>query len=156
MNGRVRYLGLGGVVLALVMTVVAFQASTSAPALAQEEEEDKSQLMQAMERMQDGMRQLRRQARRERYDDSSVEIVQDMTVAAVAAMRETPPYASEVPTEEREQFHIDYQKMNAKLVKELLDLQIALLEERNEDIMAHLKELINLENEGHDKFDPMP
>lgn len=150
MKSRMRYLGIGGGLVAVALLWAVTAAPFAPQAQAQEEEE--SVLHQAMEELNTGYRSLRRLARRGNWDADAAETVSDMTKAAVVCMRETPPMAETVPTEERDEFIIAYKKMSGDVIKELVDLEIAILENREDDIMDHLIALRDLEVEGHEQF----
>lgn len=149
MNHQVRIAGIGTIVLAIALAWLSVGTTLNTPAQAQSEDPP---LLEAMNTINSGFRSLRRVARRGNFDEESYATAAEMTKAAVLSMHETPPMAETIPTAERKQFIIDYKKETANLIKDLLDLEIAVLEGRTEDVNDMLIKLNDVKNEGHDKF----
>jgi soluble cytochrome b562 len=107
-----------------------------------------------MEILNDHYRTLRRQARRNQYDDATVGMIAEMQAAALSAMHMAVPKAQELPDTERKAVTLDYRRDMAAFVKALLDIEIALLEGRSEDAGELITNLGAMKSDGHEKFHP--
>jgi len=118
------------------------------------EDEDESPIVAEMEMINDHYRTLRRQARRNRYDEATVGMVAEMQAAALSAMHMDVPKADDLPDAARQAMTIDFRRDMAVFVKALLDVEIALLEDRNEDAGKLITNLGSMKSDGHKKFHP--
>ena len=145
-------LALAAVVGSLVVTGVGTAS--------QGEGEEKPPIVQHMEKINRNYKLLRRSARRpgrlvaegrrERY----LGMIVDMQSHMLAAMHEEVPEIQKAPTEQREKLSIRFKKIQADLIKQLLDLEIALLEKDTEKVKTILSKMAELKETGHDEFVP--
>lgn len=114
--------------------------------------EEHSPIETHMEAVNDAYKLLRRQARRKTFDDESIKHVQTMQVNAVQAMHQPFPKMDALSGEAKKKMLIGYRKKMVETIKNMLDLEIALLEGRADDAAALVNKLATDKNEGHDKY----
>jgi hypothetical protein len=115
---------------------------------------EESPINMEMEIINDHYRTLRRQARGNRFDESTLGLLAEMQLAALNAMHMTFPKADALPQAERQTMIVDYRRDMAAFIKALLDAEIALLEDRKEDAGEIIGNLGAMKADGHEKFHP--
>ncbi len=137
----------------LLSLIIAAPAAHMLRAEAHEGEEEAPITME-MEIINDHYRTLRRQARGNRFDDSTIGLLAEMQLAALNAMHMNFPKADALPEAEGKAMMIDYRRDMAAFIKALLDAEIALLEDRKEDAGEIIGNLGGMKADGHEKFHP--
>src|SRR5262245_10601007 len=106
-------------VAVLVLLTVTVSAVLSAGDDGKKEEE--SVLHQQMEKIERGLKRLRRDVKDPAKNASSLEIVAGIEAAALECKLQVPPLAAKKPEAERAAFVRDYRKTLAGVVKDMLD-----------------------------------
>jgi soluble cytochrome b562 len=83
---------------------------------------------------------------------SSLQLIGEMQKHFVAAKDMEPLRSKKVPEGERAKFLADYRKAMINLLSEMLKLESAVLDNKNDDASAILKNLTKIKSDGHDKF----
>ena len=138
-----------------VAAVVAALALTAIPrAGADEHEHEDLPIFKHMEKINDHYKRLRREARRKRFDESTVQRVISMQEHSLAALHvETIPMAENLGTSaEKKKMMNGYRRIQAELMKTLVDLEIALREDRKDDAAEIISSLAEIKKKGHDKY----
>ena len=110
-----------------------------------------SPIMKAMEEINNEYKYLRREARRLKFTDETVERVVKMQENALKAMHMSFPVA-EKAGDKKAAVMLSYKKQMAVTIKSMLDLEIALLEDRKEDAKKIIDELGKHKSAGHEEF----
>jgi hypothetical protein len=121
------------------------------PVIAKDDHDD-SPIVKHMERVASNYKKLRRQARRMKFDDTSVKMVAQMQIHVIGAMHENFEVAEKLSGKEKKLMILNFRKDMSKLVKKLLDLEIALLEDRKADAKRMIGELAKHKSDGHEKY----
>jgi soluble cytochrome b562 len=112
-------------------------------------EEDLYDLMLGLE---DGMKVLRRALRDPEKNPSSLDHIDAMQRAALAAKTQQPPMLESVPGEQQGELLTKFRKRMVQLLQALLNLEMAVLDGDNEAAQKIYKTLSELEEQGHDEF----
>lgn len=140
----------------LIPPIVAFATCAalvfSYDAVGSDEGEQESPLHQAMERIERGLKKIRREVKDAKSFDASLEAVVDMQNAAGETKLMTPPITEKQPEAERAAFVKDYRKRMIAVQKDLLDLEIALLDGDAAKAQELVKKVSDAEDSGHEKF----
>lgn len=145
--GRMRWLSL----TAVVAVIGALAVASFGPA-AQAQDDEETPLIKAMSDLNTEYKAVRRAARSGSYDEATVASVDKMQKAALTAKGFVPPMAAKVPADKRDAFNKGYRKVMAKLVMQLAQIEVALLEGRDEDATKGITELALIKKDGHDNY----
>lgn len=144
---RLRNVLLTAVAAALIVGPLSY---VSLPAA---EEGDEPPLHKYMEQVNEGYKLLRRSARKATYGEEELKAVGSMITNAAMAMHETPPMAEKVTdADAKKKMVIGYKKVMAKLITDLMNLEIAMLEGKAEDAGKLIENLAVIKKEGHDNY----
>lgn len=139
-------LGLLGLALLAPPNHIAAQ-SEDAP------ERKADRLNDLMEESEDLLRSLRSTVRDSEQNDTSVEAVVKMQANMLEAKGLIPPRIAAMEDDAaREEERKAYQAAMADLLRELCTLEMALLQDRQQDAMAALKAVFNHRFKGHNRF----
>lgn len=153
MNEAIRNRKMWWSLLPLAAVIVAVSIGAPKLAASGDEEEEHSEVHQIMEQINDHYKILRRNARRQRFDDVLSRIVEMQSLSLQAMHVDTIPLAEEAAgNEEKQRLMIGFKKMQAQLITTLMDLEIAVLEGRDDDASDLVQKLAQLKQDGHDKF----
>lgn len=137
-------------------TVIALAAASalafSFDAARADEGEQESPLHQAMERIERGLKKLRREVKDPAKNATSLETLLDMQDAAGKTKVMIPPITEKQPEAERDAFVKDYRKRMIAVQKDLLDLEIAILDGDTAKAQELVKKVSDAEDSGHEKF----
>lgn len=129
-----------------LITVVGLSGATRLHAYADEE----SPLLVAMEKMDDALKVLRKHVSDPAQNDASLKLIDEMQAQCVTAKALTPERAA--TESDKKKFITAYRLEMLKVMDELLKLERAVLEGKNEEALALAKGLTKVKNEGHEKF----
>ena len=115
-------------------------------------DEEEPPIVKYMETINTGYKLLRREARRKSFTDATIVKVVGMQKAAFAALHEEFSMAKDAKPAERKKIVVGYMKIQAALVTELMNLEIALLEGRKDDAAKMVDNLAAIKKKGHDGF----
>ncbi|MHC4995389.1 MAG: hypothetical protein ACYTGQ_10085 [Planctomycetota bacterium] len=135
-------------IIAAFVTALAISPLVVSPASGSE---DEPPIIQHMDDINHGYKLLRRQARGPSFDEESVDLVIKMQAGALAAMHESFPIAEQAGAG-KDKVILGYKKQMAKVVKVLLDMEIALIEKRDDDVVKGIEALGSLKSDGHDEY----
>jgi soluble cytochrome b562 len=113
---------------------------------------EESPLHQEMERIENGLKRIRRDAKDAAKNATTLETVLEMQDAAGKSKLMIPPITEKQPEAERAAFARDYRKQMIEVEKTLLDLELALLDGDQEKAQALIKKVSDAEDSGHEKF----
>jgi soluble cytochrome b562 len=133
-----------------VMTVAI--ALSSGLALAQDKEKGASPLEDEMIAANKIMKSLKTQITDSSKNASSLEMIAEMQKHFLAAKGMEPLRAKKVSESERPKFMTEYRKSMVMLMAEMLKMEQAVLDGKNEDAAAILKGLTKIKADGHEKF----
>lgn len=117
-----------------------------------DEGEKEGPLHENMEKIEHGLKKLRRDLKEATKNADSLKIVNEMQSAAQACKLETPPRTAKVPEADRAKFMNDYKKTLIAVQKDMLDLEIALIDGDNAKAQELFKKIHDAEDPGHEKF----
>ena len=135
---------LAATVVALVVLALAGVARLHAFA------DDESPLHVAMEKMDDALKALRKQVSDPAQNDASLKLIEEMQAQCVIAKGMTPERAAKEA--DKKKFVTAYRLDMLKVMDELVKLERAVLEGKNEEALNLAKGLTKVKNEGHEKF----
>lgn len=131
-------------------------AMTFAPVSAQSDHDHEhhhdSPVIKHMEVVGSNYKKLRRQARKKAFDDTTLTMVAEMQTNALAAMHLEFSKAAGLPAAEKKKMLLGFRKDMAEFIKALLDLEIALLEDRKDDAKQLISDLGRHKSAGHEKY----
>jgi len=105
-------------------------------------------LHDSMETMGSAFKSIRRQARDNSFDDSTLKQIQRMQTATLIAMHEScDDFAND------KQRVIEYRTLMANALKKMLDMELAVLKGNNDDVAQMVRELHAMMKDGHSKFE---
>jgi len=105
-----------------------------------------------MERVKDAMRTLRRSIRKPESRTDSLAHVQECQEGLLLAKPLVPLMLANIPEAQRAQFQRDFRLEMIVAMEAFLELERALLEERDEDARELYKKAAGLEDPAHDRF----
>jgi soluble cytochrome b562 len=111
---------------------------------------DEDPLYDAMEKMDDALKALRKQVTDAAQNESSLKLIDEMQAQCVIAKAHVPERAAKEADSKK--FIAAYRLEMLKVMDELLKLERAVLEGKNEEALAIAKGLTKVKNEGHEKF----
>src|SRR5688572_17120301 len=111
---------------------------------------DETPLLQAMEKMDDALKALRKQVSDPAQNDASLKLIEEMQTQCVLAKGMTPERAAKEA--DKKKFVTAYRLEMLKVMDELVKLERAVLEGKNEEALNLAKGLTKVKNEGHEKF----
>jgi len=140
----------------LTTTALCAAAALAAPIVSSGEAKtaptDETELGSAMETMEDALRSLRKSLRSAEQNPASLATLVELQAAVHAAKVETPAMAGKMPAEQRPAFVRDYRKEMVGMARMLLDLELLVLEGKQEEAGDLLKKIRRLEDSGHERF----
>ena len=85
--------------------------------------------------------------------DEALAQIQEMQVHVLAVKALEPPVLEDAPESEHQRIRIEFRVMAAKVLRELIDMEIDVAEGRTAEAMARIKgPLFELRDESHEKF----
>ena len=130
----------------------AFATALVLPFTASGSDEGESPLHQEMERIERGLKKIRRDAKDATKNATTLEAVLDMQDAVAKSKLMTPPITEKKPEADRAAFGRDYRKQMIAVAKDLLDLELALLDGDQAKAQELVKKVSDAEDSGHEKF----
>jgi soluble cytochrome b562 len=115
-------------------------------------EEKHSALEESMETMNKALKTLRMQLADPGKNASSLELVAEMQKQALISKGLVPARAAKIPAGDRPKFLTAYRHAMVGLMSELLKLETALIEGKNDQADAIAKGLNKVKADGHEKF----
>ena len=122
------------------------------PFLSQEPEADESEIDRQMEIVEDAIGKLRRSLRDEAKNEESLASAATIEEAVLKAKLLTPKLTATLPEGEREAFVRAYRKELCALLRDLLELEEALLDRDYEPTKELFKKLRETEDPAHERF----
>lgn len=120
--------------------------------IAQEPDADESEIDRQMEVVEDAIGKLRRSLRDEAKNEESLTAVATIEAAVLKSKLLTPKMAAAVPEAEREAFVRAYRKELCAMLRDLLELEDALLDRDYERAAPIFKQVRQLEEPAHERF----
>jgi len=117
-----------------------------------DEKEKEGPVVPHMKKINDAHKTLRRQARRMDFDDETVKLVIEMQTEALAAMHLPIEKADNLEPAAKKSMMLGYRKDMSTFIKSLLDLEVALIEDRKEDAQKIINDLGAQKNSSHEKY----
>ena len=115
--------------------------------MAKEGHGDHDLLEHSMETMNSAFKKLRRSARDKSFDASSLKELEKMQTATLVAMHQSDDdFAND------KKRVIQYRGLLANTLKKLLDMEMAILEDKNDEAAKIVGEVYSLMKEGHKHF----
>lgn len=136
----------------VIAAAAALALAISFDAAGFDEGEQETPLHQNMERIERGLKKLRRDLKDATKNTTSLETVLEMQDAASKCKLITPPITEKQPEAERAAFARDYRKQMIGVEKDLRDLEIALLDGDTAKAQELFKKVSDSEDTGHEKF----
>ncbi len=140
-----------GLVIVSLITALTFTISTTQIARADSDKhehgEEHEVLEQNMKIIGSAFRQLRRDARSKKFDETTLKNLERMQKSAIIAM-----HANEEEHITKKEDVIQYRSMMADLIKQFLDMEIAILKGENDKAAACVDEMNSLMKNGHGKY----
>ncbi|WP_432797570.1 cytochrome b562 [Poriferisphaera sp. WC338] len=115
-------------------------------------EHDEVNLHELMEDMEDDFKALRKQINNADKNDSSVELLTDLQEDAVEAKGFMPDNVLDASASEKDALQTEYLIAMNKLIIELAQTEIALLENDNKKAVKALVKVRDVQRSGHKKF----
>ena len=112
--------------------------------------DDENPLHVAMEKMDDALKALRKQVGDASQNDASLKLIDEMQAQCVVAKAMVPERAAKEA--DKKKFVTAYRLEMLKVMDELVKLERAVVEGKNEEALALAKGLTKIKNEGHEKF----
>jgi len=122
------------------------------PATQDAEEHEESAMELQMKRVEEAMRLLRRSIRKPQARADSVGHVQECQEGFLLAKAMTPLLLANIPEAEQSAFKRDFRLAVIEAMEAFLDLERALLEERDDDARELYKKARALEDPAHERF----
>ena len=116
------------------------------------EEHEETPMEVQMERVENAMRSLRRSVRKPEARADSLGHVQECQEGLMLAKDLEPMMAAKIPEAERAAFVRDYRLGMVEALESYLELERALLEERDDDAKELYKKAAGLEDPAHELF----
>jgi hypothetical protein len=107
-----------------------------------------------MEAMGKSFKALRGQVSDPTKNESSLQLLEDLEKHTLAAKAMTPRGATTRPTDERAKYVADYRTDMANLLRVELEVEEALLDNKNDKAAEAVKTLADMMGEGHKEFRP--
>jgi hypothetical protein len=114
--------------------------------------DEDSPLAKQMETINSNYKLLRRAARTKQFSDETPKMLQEMQMATLIAMHEKVALVQKQPQAKQKDEMIAYKKLLKKQLDTLIDMEIAYMEGRADDVAAGVEELGSLKSDGHDRF----
>jgi hypothetical protein len=130
----------------------ALLAGLAAPAASSRDEGEHGPIHDHMEKLEDGMKALRRDLKDPAKNESSLALLVGMQDAVQQSKLHAPPLTAKQPEEARAAYVVEYRTQLIALQKDLLDLELALLAGDNATAQALWKQAHDREDPGHEKF----
>jgi soluble cytochrome b562 len=144
---------LAPMMIVLLLTLAGLQLNANPAVADTDHEAGDAKLHDLMEESEKLLRVLRINLRDAGKNDQSLEMVVALQKHMLAAKDETPKRVAAIEdADERTKELKAYRVAMANLMQDLCKLEIALLEDRNEDAMASLKQVIGHRFKGHTRF----
>ena len=112
--------------------------------------DDENPLHVAMEKMDDALKALRKQVGDASQNDASLKLIDEMQAQCVIAKAIVPERAAKEA--DKKKFVTSYRLEMLKVMDELVKLERAVVEGKNEEALGIAKGLTKIKNEGHEKF----
>jgi soluble cytochrome b562 len=112
--------------------------------------DDENPMHVAMEKMDDALKALRKQASDPAQNDASLKLIDEMQTQCVLAKSMVPERAAKEA--DKKKFVAAYRLEMLKALDELVKLERAVLEGKNDEALNIAKGLTKVKNEGHEKF----
>ena len=137
----------------LIAFCVVMSFAISAP-LARAADKDKaaSPLEDEMTAANTALKTLKAQITDASKNKESLKLIDEMQKHFVAAKGMEPARAKKVSEAERPKFLADYRKAMVNLMSEMLKLETAVVDGKNDEAGTILKNLNKIKSDGHDKF----
>ncbi|HSR69105.1 MAG TPA: cytochrome b562 [Acidobacteriota bacterium] len=135
-----------------ILLALSLLISASLPAAAAPQDEEKPEIVQRMENMNDILRQIRRQSRDAANKASVLELIKEFRLHALAAQKEKPLKTADLPEEEREAFVAEFRQTIDKMLSTLDEFQAAVEAGDSEQAGQLLRRLFEWKKEGHSQF----
>jgi len=137
-----------------MILVVAVALLMNCPLVLAQDEKEKgaSPLEDEMIAANKVMKNLKTQITDTSKNATSLEMIAQMQKHFLAAKQMEPLRAKKVSESERPKFMTEYRKAMVALMSEMLKMEQAVLEGKNEDAAAILKGLTKIKADGHEKF----
>jgi soluble cytochrome b562 len=139
------------VMLAAVAVLASLSVGRWAPVVRGDDDDD-SPVAKEMKKINDGYKALRRSARSGTYDDDSLTEIVKMQQAAITAKMLEPPMLKKIPADKKKAFLAGYHKTMAKLIIQMAQIEIALIDGKTEDATKGIENLALIKKEGHDNY----
>jgi len=146
---RYRIFGVNLVLIASLLAAPAFFAGT---ARADEEKKQKSELHKKMEKIDEGMKKLKRTLKKPDQNEASLKVISTIIALAGECKEMIPSQAAKLPEGDRKKFVDDYQKSMIQLIATMDDMKKAVEAGDNKKAIELHKALKDQEEDGHDKF----
>ena len=83
----------------------------------------------------------------------ALKAVSDMELHFVEAKNLEPESAEKVAEADREAYKLDYRRQMAEVLRELTDIELLIINDKNEEAVNQIKDkLVEMRNTAHDKF----
>jgi soluble cytochrome b562 len=144
-----RRLTFGVLTLALITALtMSFSGTQQVRAESEHEHHGEHEVLEkSMKIIGSSFKKLRSEARSKAFGESTIMELQKMQTAAIVAMHAN---AEEKITKKEDV--IAYRTQMADLVKKLLDMELAILNDKNDDAAAMVNDLNTIMKAGHNKF----
>lgn len=136
----------------LLVPALLLAAQDPAGAPAPTGEPETSELAEHMEHIEVLVGKLRRSLRKPEQKADSLGHVAEMQAATLASKGLVPAMATRLPEAERPAFVTAYRIDMVAMLSALLELELALLEDRHEEANAIFKRVRAMEDSGHERF----
>ena len=127
-------------------------AAAQDPEEQEPETEHETELARQMTIVEDGLRSLRRSVRDPEKNADSLATVIACERAILGCKGEIPSMTAQVPEADREAFVTAFRLEMVSLLENFLELEKALLEERNDELRDLYKALKSMEDPAHERF----
>lgn len=135
-------------VLMLALIAVALPLGLNSALRAEED----TPLGKQMETINSNYKLLRRAARTKNFPDDTAKMLQEMQMATLTAMHMEVPLVKKQAASKQKDEMIAFKKLLKKQLDTLIDMEIALMEGRADDVAAGVEELGSIKSDGHDRF----
>lgn len=139
----------------LLVQLTAVRAATAPvqdPEVEVTEEHEETPMEEQMERVEDAMRFLRRSIRKPESRADSLAHVQECQEGLLLAKELEPMMLARIPEAERAAFKRDFRLGMVEALEAFLEMERALLEERDDDAKELYKKAAGLEDPAHERF----
>ncbi|QNN22747.1 hypothetical protein HED60_10870 [Planctomycetales bacterium ZRK34] len=135
-------------VLTLALIAVALPLGLSNGLRADED----SPIAKEMEAINSNYKQLRRAARTKNFPDDTPKMLQEMQMATLKGMHMEVPLVKKMAASKQTEEMVAFKKMLKKQLVTLIDMEIAYMEGRVDDLAEGVSELGSIKSDGHDRF----